>query len=124
VNPCPFCSVRSDRIWIDSEHAIAFAADAPVAEGHILVVPKEHVPSIHALPIAAQRGVWALVSDVRGRLRTGLVPSGGFAIGLVDGLTAAEPVPHTVIHVVPRRAGDRVALPECSEWINDDGVLA
>ena len=49
---------------------------------------------------------------------------GGFAIGLVDGLTAAEPVPHTVIHVVPRRAGDRVVLPACSEWITDAGVLA
>jgi diadenosine tetraphosphate (Ap4A) HIT family hydrolase len=100
------------------------AADAPAAEGHIVVVPKEHAPSIHALPIAAQKGVWALVSHVRGRLRTGMVPDGGFSVGFVDGLTAAEPVPHTVIHVVPRRAGDRVALPECGEWINDDGVLA
>ena len=68
--------------------------------------------------------MWALVADVRGRLRTGLVPDGGFAIGLVDGLTAAEPVPHTVIHVVPRRAGDRVVLPACNEWIDDAGVLA
>jgi hypothetical protein len=32
--------------------------------------------------------------------------------------------PNTVIQVVPRRTGDRVALPECSEWISDDGVLA
>ena len=45
-------------------------------------------------------------------------------IGWSHGLTAAEPAPHTVIHIVPRRAGDRVALPDCSEWINDDGVLA
>jgi diadenosine tetraphosphate (Ap4A) HIT family hydrolase len=83
VNSCPFCSVPTDRIWIDSEHAIAFAADLPAAEGHI-VVPKEHVPSIHALPIAAQKGVWGLVSEVRGRLRTGLVPDGGFSIGWRD----------------------------------------
>ena len=82
-----------------------------------------HVPSIHALPIAAQKGVWALVGEVRSRLRTGMVPDGGFSIGFVDGLTAAEPVPHTVIRIVPRRAWDRVALPGCSEWINDDGVL-
>jgi diadenosine tetraphosphate (Ap4A) HIT family hydrolase len=52
-------------------------ADEPAAEGHIVVVPKEHVPTIHALPIAAQTSVWALVSDVRGRLRTGLVPDAG-----------------------------------------------
>src|ERR1035437_3661776 len=34
ANPCPFCSVPSNRIWIHSEHAIAFAADAPAADGH------------------------------------------------------------------------------------------
>jgi histidine triad (HIT) family protein len=124
VSPCPFCSIPANCIWSESEHAIAFSADAPAAEGHIVVVPKEHVPSIHALPMTAQNGVWALVAEVRGRLRTGLVPDDGFAIGFVDGLMAAEPVPHTVIHVVPRRAGDRVALPECDEWISDDGLLA
>jgi CubicO group peptidase (beta-lactamase class C family) len=72
VSPCQLCSIPVDRIWIDSEHAIAFAADAPAAEGHIVVVPKERVPSIHALPIAVQKNVWVLLSDVRGRLRTGL----------------------------------------------------
>ena len=112
IVPCPFCSIPANRVWIESEHAIAFAADAPAAEGHIVIVPTEHVPSIHALPIAAQKDVWALVSDVRGRLRTGLVPDAGFAIGFVDGLTAAVPVPHTVIHIVPRRAEDRIELPE------------
>lgn len=90
VRPCPFCSIPASRIWIESEHAVAFAADAAASEGHIVVVPKEHVPSIHALPMAAQKSVWALVSEVRGRLRSGLVPQDGFAIGFVDGLTAWE----------------------------------
>jgi diadenosine tetraphosphate (Ap4A) HIT family hydrolase len=41
----------------------------------------------------------------------------------VDGLTATTPVPHTVIHVVPRRSGKDVVLPECGEWIADDAVV-
>jgi histidine triad (HIT) family protein len=123
VDPCPYCTISASRIWIESEHAIAFAADAPAAEGHIIVVPKEHVPSIHALPMVAQKGVWALVAAVRDRLRTGFVPDEGFSIGFVDGLTAA-PAPHAAIHIVPRRAGDQIALPECTEWISDDGLLA
>jgi diadenosine tetraphosphate (Ap4A) HIT family hydrolase len=117
VDPCPFCSVPADRIWIDSAHAIAFGAEVPAAEGHIVVVPREHVPSIHALPMAAQKGVWALVAGVRGRLRTGMVPDAGFSIGF------DESGPHAIVHVVPRRATDEVVLPECGEWINDDGVL-
>ena len=86
-------------------------------------MPRERVPSIHALRIAAQKGVWTLVSEVRGGLRPGLVPDEGFAVGFVDGLTAAELVQHTVIHIVPRRVGEQVALPECTEWISDDGLL-
>jgi histidine triad (HIT) family protein len=105
------------RIWIESEHAIAFAADAPATEGHIVVVPKEHVPSVHALPMAAQKGVWALLTDARGRLRTGLVPDRGFSIGF------GAAGPHALIHLVPRRSGNKVELPECGEWIEDDGVL-
>jgi hypothetical protein len=67
--------------------------------------------------MAAQKGVWTLLSDVRGRLRTGLVPDRGFSIGF-DATGS-----HAVIHLVPRRAGDNVELPECGEWIADDGAL-
>lgn len=124
MNPCPLCAVPSDRIFIDTPHAVAGAAEEPVVEGHVVIVPKEHAPSIHALPIASQKAVWSLVSDVRARLRTGLVPKGGFAIGFADGLTAAEPVAHTVIHVVPLQgANGAVTLLECSEWIHDDSAM-
>ena len=106
----PFCSVLMHCIWIDSEHAIASAADAP--EGNMVGVPKEHAPSVHALGVEAQKGVWTLVSEVRGRLRTGLVPDRGFSIGFLDGLTATVSVPHIVIHAIPRRVGDGIALSE------------
>lgn len=72
--------------------------------------------------MAAQKGVWTLVSEVRGKLLTGMVPDGGFSIGFEDGLTAAVPVPHTVIHVVPSGWARMGRLPECSEWIADDGA--
>ena len=65
-----------------------------------------------------------MVSQVRAKLLTGMVPDGGFSIGFLDGLTVAVPVPHTVILVIPRRAGENVDLPECGEWIGDDGVVA
>jgi hypothetical protein len=79
------------------------------------------VASIHALPIPVQKEIWSLLSEVRDRLRTGLVSDEGFSIGFVDALSAAEPVDHAVIHII-RYSGDRVGLPECSEWISDDGL--
>jgi diadenosine tetraphosphate (Ap4A) HIT family hydrolase len=114
---CSYCNLPAARVWIESEHAIAFAADESATEGHIIVAPKAHVSSIHALPIAAQRDIWKLVSEVRGRLRTGMMPDGGFSIGFDE---AGE---HAVVHVVPRRAGDGVELPE-AVWVEDAGVMA
>lgn len=58
VSPCIYCSVQgSDRVWVEAEHAVALAADVPAAEGHMIVVPREHAGSIHALPIAARKNV-------------------------------------------------------------------
>ena len=98
-------------------------ASRSASDGHILVAPKEHVSTIHVLPIEAQRAVWSLVWEVRRRLRTGLVPDTGFTIGIADGLTRSDGVAHTVIHIIPRRTDDALTLPNCSEWIDDDGVL-
>jgi diadenosine tetraphosphate (Ap4A) HIT family hydrolase len=120
---CPYCTIPRARIWIESDSAIAFAADEAAADGHIIVVPLAHVSSIYAMSIESQTDLWALVSEVRGRLRVGLVTEGGFSIGCLDGLTAATSVPHAVIHIIPRGISDQVSLPECSEWIDDDGML-
>jgi len=54
----------------------------------------------------------------------GLVPDVGFSIGFEEGFTAVFPVPHTMVHVVPSRSGEKVEMPECGEWLKDDGVLA
>src|ERR1035441_8625680 len=88
----PNCSIPRASIWIDSEHAIACSADAPAAEGRIIIVPRGPAPRVRAAGGGAA-GRWALVSEVRGRLRTGMMPDGGFSIGFLDGLTATVPVP-------------------------------
>ena len=110
--------------WITQFPASRPRTLPPVIDGHIIVVPKEHVPSMHALRIPVQKAVWALVSEVRGRLRTGLVPDGSFNIGFLDGLTAAQLVSHAVIHPAPGeggRGGDRSpsgrnAVISCCFW--------
>ena len=83
-------------------------------------MPKEHVPSIH-VTVAAQKGVLALVPDADDCAAGSCHRMASRIRGWADG---GESVPHTVIHVVTRRTSDRVGLPECSEWIDDDGVLA
>jgi diadenosine tetraphosphate (Ap4A) HIT family hydrolase len=102
---CPFCSPADRRIWLENEHAVAFADAFPVTDGHMLVVPRQHVSSIYELSAAQQAALWDQVALVRERLLVGLKPD-GFNIGVNDGLAAGQTIDHAHIHVIPRRTGD------------------
>ena len=105
VDLCPFCALPADRIWIETEHAIALPDAFPVVDGHMLVVPRKRVASIYQLQRPEQTAIWELVSEMRQRLLTGL-KTDGFNVGLNDGLAAGQTVQHAHVHVIPRREGD------------------
>jgi diadenosine tetraphosphate (Ap4A) HIT family hydrolase len=79
-----------DRIWIEPEHAIEFADAEPVADIHMIVVPRKHVCTIHQLSVLEQKAIWNLVAEVRERLLTGLAPD-SFVVGFSDGLATGQP---------------------------------
>lgn len=83
---------------------VAFEPLGPVAPGHLLVVPRLHctpagAPSMvglacqYAATLAADEGYEAF----------NLIVSNGFE--------ASQTVKHLHVHMVPRRSGDRLALP-------------
>ena len=117
---CFFNSIPADRICIESEPAFAFAADRPSAECDVVVVPQAPVPNTYAPPTTALWGVSALVSDVRERPRTGLMPGEGFIIAFVNAPSAAVPEHHD-----PRRsAPDRSWLCVASSVLSHCGGAA
>jgi diadenosine tetraphosphate (Ap4A) HIT family hydrolase len=87
---CPFCSFPPDRLWIETEHAVAVPDAFPVTEGHTLVVPRMHVTTINELAAAEQKAMWALVAEVRERLLAALKPD-GFNIGFTTGSPPGRP---------------------------------
>jgi len=56
---------------------------SPIAEGHTVVAPRQHVSTIYELTIPEQQALRELVSEARARLLTGLTPD-GFSIGFND----------------------------------------
>jgi diadenosine tetraphosphate (Ap4A) HIT family hydrolase len=102
---CPFCDVEKSRITLENDSAVAIPDSFPVAEGHVLVVPKRHVASVFDLPDEEQAALWRLVAVARAKLASDLKPD-GFNVGLNDGLAAGQTVLHAHVHVIPRRAGD------------------
>ena len=105
LSNCPFCFLPRERLWIETEHALAVRDAYPISEGHTLVLPRKHVSTIYELSVTEQNVIWDLVSEVRRHLLADLTPD-GFNIGLNEGLPAGQTVMHAHIHVIPRWSGD------------------
>lgn len=108
-----------------NRHAAALLDGYPVSEGHTLVIPRRHVPSIFDLSGAEQSDVWALVAEVRDRLRARLATQPeGFNVGPNDGVQAGQTVMHGHVHLIPRykedvpdpRGGIRWVLPRKANY--------
>lgn len=106
---CIFCQIiegdiPSRTVYEDSD-VLAFLDVNPLQRGHTLVVPKQHAASIRDMEdedsIAVFRAVHDLVEPV-----TGAVDAPAFNLGLNDGGSAGQEVPHVHFHIVPRFRGD------------------
>ena len=123
---CPFCTPDATRVWLSNEHALAVYDGFPLARGHTLVVPRQHVACLFDLPPDVQQAVWRLVALARERLVAELHPD-GFNVGLNDGRAAGQTVMHTHIHTIPRYTGDvpdprggvRFVIPEKAKYWQD-----
>ena len=65
---CHFCHLPKERIWVETENAVAFLDGFPVTEGHTLIIPKRHIMILHDLPQTELNEVWGLVAKMRNLL--------------------------------------------------------
>jgi len=103
--PSPFHPITQDRLILETAECLAFYDRYPVSQGHALVVAKQVTPSLYDLSAETQAAVWDTVRRVRAILAEQFHP-GGFNIGVNDGPTAGQTVPHAHVHIIPRYAGD------------------
>jgi len=106
---CIFCKIAageipSEQILAD-ETAVAFLDIGPLAEGHVLLIPRAHYVTLDEMPAAEAAAVLrhlpALVKAVKaatGRPGVNVLQNNGKA--------AHQEVPHVHFHVIPRGAGD------------------
>ncbi len=126
IESCPFCNTEAFVIVVENPIGIAFPDAFPLAEGHTLVIPRQHVSSVFDLSEADQTQLWQLVAQTRVKLSEQLNPA-GFNIGINDGKAAGQTVPHAHIHIIPRYHGDvadprggvRWIIPEKAEYWED-----
>jgi diadenosine tetraphosphate (Ap4A) HIT family hydrolase len=90
---CPFCDIREDQVIAEDRNVIAIADEFPVANGHTLVIPKEHVRSVFQLNTNESADLWGFVIKVRQLLADRFKPD-GFSIGINDGDAAGQTISH------------------------------
>jgi histidine triad (HIT) family protein len=90
--------------WVLEEaEVVAFLDHRPVFDGHCLVVPRHHYPTLAELPAGLLGPLLDAGRRVAAAQRAALGAEGAFfALNEV----VSQSVPHAHLHVVPRRAGD------------------
>lgn len=102
---CLFCAIAAGHeaahlVYAD-ETAVAFLDTRPVFKGHVLVVPRTHVPTL--IDLTDVGPFFDRVQAAARAVETGLQAQGTF---VAMNNRISQSVPHLHAHVVPRRKGD------------------
>jgi histidine triad (HIT) family protein len=111
VPSCIFCQIVAGEaeafVVASSETAVAFLDIAPLARGHTLVVPRQHVTDLLDGGADVLTAVAPLLEEtallLRGRLR-----ADGINLFQSSGEAAGQEVPHFHVHLLPRWRNDGV----------------
>jgi diadenosine tetraphosphate (Ap4A) HIT family hydrolase len=106
TKPCPFCTLPPERIIDSNELALVIRDGYPVSPGHTLVIPKRHIGSWFDITPEEQSAMLDLLRRAKEVLEEEFKPD-GYNIGINDGPTAGQTVPHLHMHLIPRYKGDQ-----------------
>jgi len=106
---CIFCKIVAGEIpatkVFEDDACIAFMDIGPVADGHVLLIPKTHVASIEDLPPQEAASTLANLPAVARAVRAA-TGSEGLNVLQNNGRVAGQLVMHVHFHLIPRNPGD------------------
>lgn len=118
---CTFCEIISGnlpaRIIKETEEALAFLDIDPIQKGHVLVIPKRHVPDLTDMTDVELNRVMRLCQDVMSSLRTAYNPD---SISVIQNNGECMAFPHVHFHIVPRFTGDGFVMIEPEITVSDE----
>ena len=106
---CIFCKIAAGDIpctkVFESVDALAFMDIGPLAEGHVLLIPKQHYATIDEMPA---EGAALLMGHIPALVRAVQAVTGCEGVNVLqnNGKAAHQEVPHVHVHIIPRTPGD------------------
>lgn len=114
--PCPFCSLPKERVIDSNHHGMVIRDGFPISPGHTLVIPNRHIGSFFELTPDERQSLLDLLDAAKLVLDSELKPD-GYNIGINDGPSAGQTVPHLHIHLIPRYNGDQTDPRGGVRWV-------
>lgn len=105
TKPCAFCTLPESRVIDSSQYGLVFRDGFPISRGHTLIIPRRHTGSFFDLSANERTDLLTLLDRAKAVIDAEFTPD-GFNIGINDGATAGQTVPHLHIHLIPRYNGD------------------
>ncbi|MGE5203483.1 MAG: HIT family protein [Acidobacteriota bacterium] len=110
---CIFCKIVAGiipcfKLFEDAE-TLAFMDINPAHDGHCLVIPKAHFPTVFAIAPDAFAATGRTVITVANAVNKALAPE-GINLLQANGPGAAQSVFHFHIHILPRRRDDGLTI--------------
>ena len=106
---CAFCAIRDGRLpsiaVAEDERAFAVLDINPINDGHTLVIPRIHAPTIFEIAEEDIVATIRLARRVAAGIRNSLRPD-GLTLLQNNGKAAFQSVPHFHLHLIPRWEGD------------------
>lgn len=108
---CPFCKIIKGEIpakkVYEDDDVLAILDINPASKGHLLVLPKEHVPILPLVKPPVFKKLFAttqlLIKVVKKSLH-----AAGVTVFIANGAVAGQQSPHFLFHIIP---GEKDALP-------------
>ncbi len=111
---CVFCKILKGEIEAsfvyEDEEVVAFLDIEPVNEGHVLVIPRVHVPHLNDLNDETLGHMAKVAGKITKAIRKSDVRSEGMNLFLSDDEAAGQDVWHAHLHVFPRFKDDGFGL--------------
>ncbi len=109
VDDCVFCKIGAGEIpsfmVYEDDFVFAFMDVGPLAEGHLLVIPKDHYGRLEEMP----GELVGRIAECLPKLAAAVIEASGcegYNVLQNNGVCAGQAVAHVHFHIIPRCQGD------------------
>jgi len=110
---CVFCQIAAGKVpakkVYEDEQFVGVLDINPAAPGHVLVMPKQHIAVMPQMSDELVVRMSVVARSLSQAMLTKLEVE-GVSVFVGNGAVAGQRAPHVMMHVIPRKEGDGIAL--------------